>query len=107
MIVGYQYRINGGSPVNAGSDLAELIAGLSQTSYAFQVRAFNDAGKYSGWSTIVNRAPLPPGPAAPTGLRLTVIDDSSILAEWDPPADTTPPSVPVMTAPTGVTDTEI
>jgi hypothetical protein len=46
-------------------------------------------------------------PAVPTGLRLTVLSDSSILAEWDAPPDTTPPSVPTMNAPTVVSDTEI
>jgi chitodextrinase len=50
-VTGYEYRINGGSAVDAGAGLSESVTGLTAaTSYTFEVRAYDAAGNRSGWS---------------------------------------------------------
>jgi hypothetical protein len=84
-ITGYQYRINGGSPVDVGNVLSALITGLSHTSYSLQVRSLDDEGHFSDWSDIVMQSPLPDTtpPSVPTGLAANVISDTEIDLSWD------------------------
>lgn len=50
---GYEYRINGGTPVDAGDVLSIPVTGLSpNTSYDFEVRKRDNDGNYSAWSPI-------------------------------------------------------
>jgi chitodextrinase/lysophospholipase L1-like esterase len=83
-ITGYQYRINGGSPVDVGNVLSALISGLSHTSYSLQVRALDDEGHVSDWSDIVIQSPLPDTtpPSVPAGLATNVISDTEIDLSW-------------------------
>ena len=50
---GYEYRINGGTPVDVGDVLTIPVTGLSpSTEYDFEVRKRDDAGNYSAWSPV-------------------------------------------------------
>lgn len=80
-VTGYEYRVNGGTAVDAGAGLAETVAGLTaSTLYSFEVRAYDAAGNRSDWSTAAS---------ATTSA---------------PPADSTPPTVGTMAA-SSITET--
>ena len=50
-VTGYEYRINGGTAIDAGAGVSESVTGLSAgTEYTFNVRAYDAAGNRSGWS---------------------------------------------------------
>jgi hypothetical protein len=52
---GFEYRIDGGTPVDAGDVLTTPITGLSaSTSYNFEVRKRSDDGSYSAWSAVAS-----------------------------------------------------
>ena len=80
-VTGYEYRVGGGTAVDAGAGLTETVTGLTaSTLYSFEVRAYDAAGNRSGWSTAAS---------ATTSA---------------PPADSTPPTVGTMAA-TSITET--
>lgn len=57
MIVGYEYRINGGSPINVGNVLSQLVAALNPgTTYNFELRSYDENGERSAWTSIVSAA---------------------------------------------------
>ncbi len=59
-VAGYEYRVNGGSPVDAGNVLLASVTGLtSDTSYNFEVRSYDLAGNRSAWSPVVAASTLP------------------------------------------------
>lgn len=65
-VAGYEYRVNGGSPVDVGNVLTAIVDELTpDTAYNFQVRAYDGAGNFSAWSSIVtattDAVPLPAG----------------------------------------------
>ena len=52
-VTGYEYRIDGGTAVDAGAGVAETVTGLTaSTEYDFEVRAYDAAGNRSGWSSV-------------------------------------------------------
>lgn len=52
-VTGYEYRIDGGSAVDAGAGTTEAVTGLTAaTEYDFEVRAYDAAGNKSDWSTV-------------------------------------------------------
>jgi PKD repeat protein len=58
-VAGYEYRLNGGSPVDVGDVLTKIISALSpNTLYSFEIRAYDAAGNRSGWSSIVSATTL-------------------------------------------------
>jgi lysophospholipase L1-like esterase len=58
-IAGYEYRVDGGEPVDVGDVLTTIVAGLqSGTEYDFEVRSYNDVGLRSPWSSVVSAATL-------------------------------------------------
>lgn len=63
---GYQYRVDGGAPVDVGNVTSTTVAGLDpDTSYLFEVRAYA-SGDYSDWvdvttSTLDDEVPLEEG----------------------------------------------
>lgn len=63
---GYQYRVDGGSPIDVGTDLDATVTGLTpDTTYLFEVRSYF-SGIYSDWvdvteSTPDDFVPLPDG----------------------------------------------
>lgn len=64
-VAGYEYRVDGGSPVDVGNVLSALVTGLTpDTEYTFEVRAYDTAGNRSAWSDPVTATTdaLPPGP---------------------------------------------
>lgn len=60
-----------------------------------------------GYNSTATPEPVPVPPTPPTDLVLTVLSDSSIMAEWGLVLDITAPSVPTMSAGSVVSDTEI
>lgn len=63
---GYQYRVDGGSPVDAGNVLTATVGSLTpETTYEFEVRAYLE-GTFSDWvsveeTTPADEEPLPEG----------------------------------------------
>lgn len=52
-VTGYEYRIDGGTAVDAGTGTTETVTGLTPaTEYDFEVRAYDAAGNRSAWSTV-------------------------------------------------------
>jgi hypothetical protein len=52
-VVNYQYRIDGGTPVDVGNVLTHQVTGLTgSTLYDFEVRAEDAAGNFSAWSNL-------------------------------------------------------
>lgn len=52
-VTGYEYRIDGGTAVDAGAGVTETVTSLSpSTAYTFEVRAYDAAGNRSAWSTV-------------------------------------------------------
>lgn len=66
-IAGYEYRKDGGSPVDVGNVLSKLVTGLTaDTDYAFEVRAYDHGGNRSPWATAIpSPVHTPAGPASP------------------------------------------
>lgn len=63
-IAGYEYRKDGGSPVDVGNVLTTTVTGLTaDTEYDFEIRAYDGAGNRSAWSSVVSATtesvPLP------------------------------------------------
>lgn len=58
-IVNYQYRVDGGAPVNAGLDFTEDVTGLAPVSTDFEMRSEGPVGVFSAWSPIISATPLP------------------------------------------------
>jgi hypothetical protein len=57
-VAGYQYRINGGTPVDVGNELTAVISSLtSNTLYAIEVRAYDVSGNFSTWSSLSHSTP--------------------------------------------------
>jgi probable HAF family extracellular repeat protein len=54
---------------------------LPHVTYIYRVRATNNGGA-SGWTPEVSASTLPPGPAAPTSLRLRVASASQVTFSW-------------------------
>lgn len=51
--VGYEYRVDGGAPVDAGAGTSEVVSGLTaETEYDFEVRAYDVSDNFSAWSTV-------------------------------------------------------
>jgi PKD repeat protein len=49
-VQGYEYRVDGGAAVDVGNVLTAIVDGLTQnTSYEFEVRAYDRSGNYSDW----------------------------------------------------------
>lgn len=70
-VAGYEYRVNGGTPVDVGSVLSTVVTGLATaTSYDFEVRAYDGLGQYSDWSPVVT---------ASTGAATLPIDMANLL----------------------------
>ena len=63
---GYEYRIDGGTPVDVGNVTSTVVTGLDpDTSYLFEVRAYL-SGDFSAWadvttSTLDDEVPIPEG----------------------------------------------
>lgn len=58
-IVNYQYRVDGGTPVDAGMDFTENVLGLSPVSTDFEMRSEGPVGVFSAWSPVISATPLP------------------------------------------------
>lgn len=59
-VSGYEYRVDGGTAVDAGAGLSESVTGLTaETEYDFEVRAYDAAGNRSGWSTVATETTDP------------------------------------------------
>lgn len=77
---GYDVRIDGGTPIDAGNVLTYDFTGLDpSTSYDLEVRAYNAYGD-SGWS-LVTASTL--DLLAPTGLAVLGDDEDTITLTWD------------------------
>ncbi|HKX61263.1 MAG TPA: hypothetical protein VJS65_05455, partial [Verrucomicrobiae bacterium] len=83
-----EQSLDGVSFVSAGevaTDVtsAQVIGLLSQTTYYFRVRSFNGAGA-SADSEVASATtmPLPPVPAAPTGLAVAPVSTSELALNW-------------------------
>ena len=51
-VTGYEYSIDGGAAVDAGAGIAKIVNSLApSTLYSFTVRAYDDAGNRSDWSS--------------------------------------------------------
>lgn len=57
-IVNYQYRVDGGAPVNAGLDFTEDVTGLAPVSTDFEMRSEGPVGVFSAWSPVISATPL-------------------------------------------------
>jgi hypothetical protein len=56
-VAGYEYRIDGGSPVDMGLTNPVTASGLTAaTSYDFEFRAYDGAGNRSAWTSIVSES---------------------------------------------------
>ena len=87
---GYEYRVDGGTPVDVGLNVTAEVTGLTAgTSYDFEVRAYNDAGT-SDWSAVVSQSTQaePAAPDAPTNLDATGGDEQVTLT-WTPSSEAT------------------
>lgn len=63
-VSGYEYRLNTGVGINVGNNTSRALNGLvSNTSYSFEVRAYDAAGNYSNWSTAENFVTVSTGSA--------------------------------------------
>lgn len=52
---GYEYRKDGGSPIDVGNTLTTTVTGLViDTEYTFEVRAYDDVGNRSAWSSPID-----------------------------------------------------
>lgn len=61
IVTGYEYRKDGGVAVDMGMTTPWIVSGLTaSTSYDFEVRAYDDSGNRSGWSSVVTRSTLAP-----------------------------------------------
>lgn len=50
-ISGYELRLDSGTPINVGNVLTHIFNSLTpETAYSVEVRAYDSAGAYSGWS---------------------------------------------------------
>lgn len=86
---GYQYRVNGGSPVDVGSNLSAIVSGLTPaTSYNFEIRSYNAERHYSPWSAVVSKATLF-SPSSLSGLvewlkadAITGLADNDPISTW-------------------------
>lgn len=95
-IAGYEYRKDGGSPVDVDNVLSKLVTGLTpDTDYAFEVRAYDGGGNRSPWAAAVPspvHTPAGPPPSVDPGtiaslrmlLRATDIVGSNLdpLSGW-------------------------
>lgn len=55
----YEYRVDGGTPVNVGNVVSYVVTGLAAaTAYDFEVRAKDVWGNYSAWSNLVSGTTL-------------------------------------------------
>ncbi len=91
-VTGYEYRVDGGTAVDAGAGLSELVTGLTAaTAYTFHVRAYDTAGNFSAWSTVANAttsaAPDVTAPTTPTGLSATATGSTSVNLAWTASTD--------------------
>lgn len=73
MAKGFEYRVDGGSAVDAGDSLSALIGSLAaSTEYDIEVRKRNDAGTTSAWSSVVSQTTQSAGAIA---LDAVTVDD--------------------------------
>lgn len=87
-IVGYQYRVNGGAPVDVGDVLSYLVTGLDpDTSYTFEVRPYDEIGQFGPWSNVATAETFPALPSVftadfnPASLSLANDDPISSIAD--------------------------
>jgi chitodextrinase len=91
-VTGYEYRVNGGTAVDAGAGVSEAVGSLTaSTAYTFHVRAYDAAGNRSAWSTVANAttsaAPDVTAPTTPTGLSATATGSTSVNLAWTASTD--------------------
>jgi hypothetical protein len=62
--MGFEYRVNGGPPVDVGAVLQAIVSTLSPgTSYLFEVRSYDRVGIRSVWVPVVGVTEGGPGPS--------------------------------------------
>jgi chitodextrinase len=77
-VTGYEYRVDGGSAVDAGAGTSESVSGLTAaTTYTFEVRAYDAAGNRSGWSASDDATTTGGGSSATIALVSSGVDDAS------------------------------
>lgn len=85
-ITGYEYRMNGGTPVNVGMALSASVTGLTaNTSYNFEVRSYTSSGYYSEWSPVVTETTLIPQTGLVEWLKadaITGLADNDPISTW-------------------------
>lgn len=84
-IVGYEYRIDGGTPVDMGlpDPLTFTVAGLEEaTIYDFEVRGYDAEGNRTPWSNVATASTF-----GPTGIQLICgfecSDGTNVGAHWE------------------------
>lgn len=86
----YEYRVDGGAPVDVGLVLTEHITGLTvETAYTVEVRSVN-AGGTSGWVSV--SASTSPLPDAPTDLAQTDATMTTVDVDWTAPVTGSAPT---------------
>src|SRR5690349_1675667 len=105
---GFEYRVNGGSPVDVGNVLRSILNALSpSTTYLFEVRSYDREGIRSRWVPVTGETPeAPAAPPVPTGLVVTGFTSSSISVTCDD-MDVEPPAAPASFTAVAQSDTEI
>jgi hypothetical protein len=75
-VVGYEYRVDGGTPVDVGNVLAAVATGLTPTTtYDFEVRAYDAYENYSDWSPVEQGTTTTP--------TITMMTDSDVVITVD------------------------
>lgn len=49
-VAGFEYRIDGGSAIDAGTGFNQDVWGLAPGTYTFEVRGYDEVGSFSAWS---------------------------------------------------------
>lgn len=101
MIVGYEYRQNGGTPVDVGNVTEYLVTGLdAETEYTFEVRAYDELGQFSAWSNEATETTMPALP----GVFTADFDPATLVLSNNDPVSTWTDSIGAVAA-TGTTTT--